>query len=348
MTFSRDEEVLMMLYSPGSKSGLVKALRKMSADLDLDDPEDNQLYQLTQSVQAKLERMTAAEFRQDIIDDFLRSGGNMEDHRMLVVAEFSKQKPISEIAAVLPRIFVGGHGLKLSAGDVSAWYYPDGIHLSYGRNIQHSRAAQIISWKDAAQRIGQLLEEGRYASNTELAEALYHEQSVLADRLVLASRDAVDGYMPTIRSIKGVFPDQLDSVIELLRSPDSLETISKEFAYFYAGYKAGEPVSRFKIYTIDQIASGLIDLTLPRREYATEWTQVPQPAGFITEDEIDTLFVSGPPMSGGKQAGLFHSQLLLCKGLGSASSRRYYGFYYQPLHNGFQGQYRPKVYCRAG
>ena len=173
--------------------------------------------------------------------------------------------------------------------------------LSYGRHIQHSRAARIISWKDAALRIGQLLEEGHYASNTELAEALYHEQSVLADRLVLASRDAVDGYVPTIRSIKGVFPDQLDSVIELLRSPDSFETISKEFAEFYAGYKAGEPVSRFKIYTIDQIASGLIDLTLPRREYATEWTQVPQPAGFITEDEIDTLFVSGPPMSGGKQ-----------------------------------------------
>lgn len=64
MTFSRDEEVLMMLYSPGSKSGLVKALGKMSVDLDLDDPEDNQLYQLTQSVLAKLERMTAAEFRQ--------------------------------------------------------------------------------------------------------------------------------------------------------------------------------------------------------------------------------------------------------------------------------------------
>lgn len=64
MTFSRDEEVLMMLYSPGSKSGLVKALGKMSADLDLDDPEDNQLYQLTQSVLAKLERMTAEEFRQ--------------------------------------------------------------------------------------------------------------------------------------------------------------------------------------------------------------------------------------------------------------------------------------------
>ena len=54
MTFSRDEEVLMMLYSPGSKSGLVKALGKMSAHLDLDDPEDNQLYQLTQSVLAKL------------------------------------------------------------------------------------------------------------------------------------------------------------------------------------------------------------------------------------------------------------------------------------------------------
>ena len=60
MTFSRDEEVLMMLYSPGSKSGLVKALRKMSADLDLDDPEDNQLYQLTQSVQVKLSKLRSS------------------------------------------------------------------------------------------------------------------------------------------------------------------------------------------------------------------------------------------------------------------------------------------------
>lgn len=50
MTFSQDEKFLMMLYSPGSKTGLEKALWKMSADLDLDDPDDYQLYQLILSV----------------------------------------------------------------------------------------------------------------------------------------------------------------------------------------------------------------------------------------------------------------------------------------------------------
>lgn len=64
MTFSQDEKFLMMLYIPGSKTGLEKALWKMSADLDLDDPDDYQLYQLILSVQGKLKQMTVVEFNQ--------------------------------------------------------------------------------------------------------------------------------------------------------------------------------------------------------------------------------------------------------------------------------------------
>lgn len=40
MQFSRDEEILMMLYSPGTRLGLISALREMSEKLDLSDTDE--------------------------------------------------------------------------------------------------------------------------------------------------------------------------------------------------------------------------------------------------------------------------------------------------------------------
>ncbi|MGM9590330.1 MAG: hypothetical protein ACI3V0_09190, partial [Faecousia sp.] len=137
---------------------------------------------------------SAISISQDVIDSFLRSGGNSNDHRMLIVAEFMKQKSIPEIAAILPKVFVGGHGLKFGSTDHAAWYHPDGIHLTYGRSARDSRRAQVISWEDAALRIGQLLEEGHFATNIELAEATTHERELLAQKLIYASRDAIGEY----------------------------------------------------------------------------------------------------------------------------------------------------------
>ena len=60
--------------------------------------------------------------------------------------------------------------MKLSdkIGSVSAWYAEDGIHLSYGKSVRYDRSAQIISWERAAERIGELLESGQFASNLDL------------------------------------------------------------------------------------------------------------------------------------------------------------------------------------
>lgn len=64
MEFSRDEEFLMMLYSPGSRLGLVEALQQMCKALILDDPDDANLYILTNSVLSKLDQITDVEFDQ--------------------------------------------------------------------------------------------------------------------------------------------------------------------------------------------------------------------------------------------------------------------------------------------
>ena len=84
-----------------------------------------------------------------------------------MVAAFEKQKTTAEIAEILKTLYHGGNGL----GSVSAWYAEDGIHLSHGKSVRYDRSAQVISWESAAERIGELLESGQFASNVELAEA---------------------------------------------------------------------------------------------------------------------------------------------------------------------------------
>ena len=62
MVFTREEEILMMLYSPGTRLGLIEALKEMSAKLDLKNPEDSRLYRLTASVLQKLASLSDADF----------------------------------------------------------------------------------------------------------------------------------------------------------------------------------------------------------------------------------------------------------------------------------------------
>lgn len=94
-----------------------------------------------------------------------------------MVAAFEKQKTTAEIAEILKTLYHGGNGL----GSVSAWYAEDGIHLSHGKSVRYDRSAQVISWESAAERIGELLESGQFASNVELAEAAGYERSLLSE-----------------------------------------------------------------------------------------------------------------------------------------------------------------------
>ncbi len=59
MNFTREELTLMMLYSPGTRSGLILALQDMRKQLT---KRERHLLSLTDSVLAKLEQITDAEF----------------------------------------------------------------------------------------------------------------------------------------------------------------------------------------------------------------------------------------------------------------------------------------------
>ena len=240
------------------------------------------------------------------LDHVLRLGGNADDTRMVIAAAFQKQKSVEDVAALLQSTFHGGNGFKTPEGELSAWYAVDGIHIAPGRSAEYVRSAQVIAWQDAAARISQLMDSGAYASNVELTEAGQHERMQLAQALWYLKHDLSDeareqGYLSCMDTLRGGgFPDETARLAEQLTNTDFRETLSGEFAQFYAAHEQDRSLLRFHYHKLERIWQSLRDLSLPRREYSSEMTAVPELARFITEDEIDHALDRGSGVEGGK------------------------------------------------
>ena len=240
------------------------------------------------------------------LDHVLRLGGNSDNTRMVIAAAFQKQKSVEDIAALLQSTFHGGNGFKTPEGELSAWYAVDGIHIAPGRSAEYVRSAQVIAWQDAAAHISQLMDSGAYASNVELAEAGQHERMQLAQALWYLKHDLSDeareqGYLSCMDTLRGgSFPDETARLAEQLTNTDFRDTLSGEFAQFYAAHEQNRSLLRFHYHKLENIWQSLRDLSLPRREYSSEMTAVPELARFITEDEIDHALDRGSGVEGGK------------------------------------------------
>ena len=236
----------------------------------------------------------------------LRLGGNEDNTRMVIAAAFQKQKSTEDIATLLQSTFHGGNGFKTPEGELSVWYAVDGIHIAPGRSAEYVRSAQVIAWQDAAARISQLMDSGAYASNVELAEAGQHERMQLAQALWYLKHDLSDeareqGYLSCMDTLRGGgFPDETARLAEQLTNTDFRETLSGEFAQFYAAHEQDRSLLRFHYHKLENIWQSLRELSLPRREYSSEMAAVPELARFITEDEIDHALDRGSGVEGGK------------------------------------------------
>ena len=248
----------------------------------------------------------AFSFAQEDIDDVLRLASNSEHTQMNVAAAFQKQKPMEEIVSLLKKEYHGGAGLKSERGEFSVWYAEDGIHLAKGRTARYSKSAQVVSWEAAAERIGQLMDEGKYATNVELAEAEFHERTELSQKLWYIRGDLSDeareqNILGTLQDYRrGGFPDATARLAEDLKDPAFRQTVSADFTAFMDAYKADRDVMRFHFHKPVEIWNALQDLDLPRREYTSDMAEVPKVGMFITDDEIDATLTRGSNVEGGK------------------------------------------------
>ena len=259
---------------------------------------------------AEAESYTPSAFSMSIpqadIDHILRMEGNADYARMKIATEFSKGKSVEEIAAFLQSSFHGGNGVVTENGRYSAWYAEDGIHIANGDAARYLTSAKVVSWQEAAERIGQLLTQGEYAANVELAEAPGHERAELAQsiwylRQDLSEKARAQGYLSCLSDMRGGgFPEETERLAGRLRDPAFREVLMDDFAQLRSDYREDRSLLRFHHHKPDKIEQGLRELSLPRREYRTEMAEIPAVQRFITEDEIAATLTRGSNIEGSK------------------------------------------------
>lgn len=243
---------------------------------------------------------------QEDTDHILRLEGNADHARMVIATAFSKGKSTGVIAEFIKSTFHGGNGIVTDNGRYSVWYAEDGIHIANGDAARYLNSAKVVSWHEAAERIGQLLEQGEYATNVELAEAPGHERMELAQSLWYLYGDLSDeakeqGYLSSLVDYRsGGFPDATARLSEALQDSAFQQALRDEFAAFSAAYSQDRSLMRFHFHKPQEIWTRLSELPLPRREYLSEMAEIPAVGRFITEDEIAASLTHGSNFEGGK------------------------------------------------
>jgi len=238
------------------------------------------------------------------IDTVLLNGGNHDGGRLPIIAEFSKGKIVEELGEYLKDTFKGGNGFYIDEKEVSSWYSDRGIHLAYGTSAREDNT-QILSWSDAAKRINELLDNGEFATNVELSEALDYERDRISESLWYLSNDLSEegkeqGYFELFER-GGGFPEETKRLSEALKNPQYLKETIREYERFLEGYKENRDVLRFHYHKVDSLYQRLKEFELPRKEYSTNLTELPKVKLFITEDEVLESLSRGSGVDRGKE-----------------------------------------------
>ena len=240
------------------------------------------------------------------IDHILRTGGNEDDARMKIVAEFSKQKPLENRAAFLKALYHGGNGLITENGKISAWYSEDGIYIASGDTARYLPSAQVISWADAAGRTEELLDSGTFATNLEVAEAPRNERQRIAAEVWGLYHDLSDeakslGHLSCLSNIRSTnYPEETECLTDELANPAFREILLTESWAFVDAYRENRELLRFHYHRPQALLTRLEELSLPRKEYHSNMAALPETGKFITEDEIADSLANGSSFEGGK------------------------------------------------
>ena len=245
----------------------------------------------------------APRFSQEETDRVLIGGTNERAGRFHILTEYQKGQSTAEIAAMLPQVFAGGKGFETDRGKICARYAEDGINLTRGNSARYTVSAQVIPWGTAAERIGELLEQGKFATYEELALAPSLERKELAQALWYLRQDLDEkgaNYLTTIgEHYNNGFPDGTSEISELLENAESRRALTEEVRTFIKAYEQDRFLLRFHFHNPQTLLQRMKELELPRRDYESTIAELPQKVGFITQDEIDRALTERYRYSGG-------------------------------------------------
>ena len=236
---------------------------------------------------------------QQVIDEALCIGANDQNSRLIICAYFKKDKP--DNARFLAEHYgENGAGFYLDGRQYAIWYNAEGIRIAQGESAQRS-SATLIPWEQAAARIRELLDLGRYMPQSELDQVDGYERRQRAAQLWYLRQDFAEGtadagFLPTVNTIYNThqgFPEESAAISDLLGHPEGLQNLRDELEQFVTAYGENRELLRFHFHRPQKLLEQLSDLQREPLHFTAAEGYDPQRRFFISGDEIDNLLRGG-------------------------------------------------------
>ena len=245
--------------------------------------------------------VSAHSFISKALDTALRFGGNGEDTRMELAFDAMIGKTNEEIALRMKTLYHDGSGFELDGRRFSVWFDPSGIQMAAGDRARYANNAQVISWTDAAKRVGALIEAGQFGTQLENVEAPGTIRRKVAERLIYMYRDSAareNGYLSLMTDTPLIFPDCVNHLSEKMEQPEFLHGLIRQMEVFADAVTMQPDLMRFRFLLPKDILPRLRDLALARKELPEGEMLLPDVRGFMTQDEIDAVLTQNAPIAG--------------------------------------------------
>lgn len=245
--------------------------------------------------------VSAPSFISKALDTALRFGGNGEDTRMELAFDAMIGKTDEEIALRMKTLYHDGSGFELDGRRFSVWFDPRGIQMAAGDRARYANNAQVISWTDAAKRVGALIEAGQFGTQLENVEAPGTIRRKVAERLIYMYRDSAareNGYLSLMTDTPLIFPDCVNHLSEKMEQPEFLHGLIRQMEVFADAVAMQPDLMRFRFLLPKDILPRLRDLALARKALPEGEMLLPDVRGFMTQDEIDAVLTQNAPIAG--------------------------------------------------
>ena len=243
-----------------------------------------------------------------VVGRALACGGN-DRHSIERIVAFFQKSPLGSAAATFMKneFGEGGKGVSINGQDYALWFSEEGFRIAPGRSA-FGPGSTLVTWVNAAVMVSKLLRDGQFTAQEKIDGAADNEYRELAEKLWYLCQDFSESarernLLPTLSKIfwtKG-FPDESQQFAELLKTPASRQQIVQELAEFVGAYDSNPTLLRYRrIHDPQKLLVDVVNLFTPREEFRAREGFSPAKASFITEEEIDRLFLRGSNYEDGK------------------------------------------------
>lgn len=284
---------------------LPKAKEQESAQISLFDAVSKIPEEQILGESAQVSLFTDFGVSQQIIDEALCIGANDKNSTVEIAMIFRRDRGTEYNAEFLKNHYkTNGAGFLFNGEKVSLWYNENGLNISKGTTAQKSTATHI-TWEQAAKRIRELLDEGRYMPQDKLDAVDDYEINKLADRIVEFNRNVKEDYegndklFPFVRSqLKDIlgYPDEVEKITQLLDNPSYSEKVLDEYEEFMTALRKDGYFLRFEYaqeYTPDYTYEIVKGMRIEPVAFKTATDFNPDRQYFISNDEIENFLRGG-------------------------------------------------------